>query len=607
MISRECIEKIRDRVDICDVVSPYVILKRCGANLRGLSPFNHEKTPSFFVMPAKKIFHCFSSGNAGDIFRFIELVEHVPFGDAVEMIADRFNIALEFEKTGTGDSRSYSKKSLFELHELACDFFVKNFHAVDKFGEMLRNYWVNGRKFPLEVAVENGIGFAANRGDVLIRRMLDAGFSSEAIKNSGIFYLRENESDVHRAVLRFRMRLTIPIRDLQGRIVGFSARFVDGITPNNELADAKYINSPETEIFHKGNLLFGLHRARQHISNGDAFWMVEGQFDAMRCWMNGLGTAIAPQGTAITDAQLATLRRYSPRLNCMLDGDSAGLKAAERMLPLAIAAGLNVKFFPLPDGMDPDEYFRQDFSDRLEVLLRSEMDAIQFLLGRFLPAGSGASAHEKAEALSKIYEIIAVADSSVVREGYLEDLALAANLDRSSVLQDFKSFSTKRKFTSAPPVRLAEERRKKLSTAEGQLLAIVLCNKKIGAEVANFAGEDFLQNLSSDEGKVLQKVTNEIKECTWDGIGTLDDSRLFSADEKNLAYALLAGLDDDLEAVQLANACIKKIYVDSVKGAIRAIDETFRKISLDESEVIKTLQQRRLSLRKKLGCPPQIS
>jgi DNA primase len=337
--------------------------------------------------------------------------------------------------------------------------------------------------------------------------------------------------------------------------------------------------------------------------------MVEGQFDAMRCWMNGIATAIAPQGTAITDVQLSALRRYSTRLNCMLDGDSAGLKAAERMLPLAMAAGLDVRFFSLPDGMDPDEYFCNDFDSRFKALQQRGMSAIQFLLHRWLPGGNGVAANEKAEVLSRIYEVIASAESSIVRESYLEELAIAANLDRNSLSQDFQSFLTKRKFTTTPlPIPSAGSKTmKKLASAEGQLLAVVLCNNKIGMEVAKFAEEDFLRNLSSDEGKVLQKVLNEIKECMWEDVCILSDSQLFSENEKNLAYALLAGLDEDLDMVQLANACVKKIYVDHVKNEIGAVDEIFQKISLDETELIRTVQQQRLSLRKKLGYPPQIS
>jgi DNA primase len=609
MITRNCIERIKNSVDIYDVVSPYVALKRCGANWRGLSPFNQEKTPSFFVMPGKKIFHCFSSGNAGDIFRFIQLQENVSFADAVEMIANRFNIPIEFEKSHGHEPRSYSRKSLFDVNEFACDFFVKNFHLHDTSGEKIRQYWTDVRKFSMDVARENRLGFAGHNDRLLVQKLLDAGFSFDTIKASGIFYYRDGETDPHRCIMRFNSRMTIPICDIQGRIVGFSARFVDGISRKDDFADAKYINSPETEIFHKGCLLFGLHRARQYLDSEDVFWMVEGQFDAMRCWDNAINTAIAPQGTAITDVQLNTLRRYTSKISCMLDGDSAGLKAAERVLPMTFAAGLDIKFFILPEGNDPDSYFREDFVNKFALLKKSSMSCIEFLASRFSINRKGITAHEKAEALTRIFEIISMSDSSVVRNSHLEELATVTTLDRYAISQDFKTFLTKRKFVGTPVVAadaMNDKPSQKLSSAEGQLLSIVLNNNDVANEVAKFMGESFLQNLSSHEGKILLKILNEIKECMWEGMHTLDNQQLFSDDERNVLYASVAGFDEDCDPVSAANVCLRKIFLDFVKGEINAINEEIRKNSLDESDTMRTLQNDRLNLRKMLAHPPQI-
>ncbi|MDR1173690.1 MAG: DNA primase [Puniceicoccales bacterium] len=608
MITRDCLDKIKNSVDIYDVVSPYVTLKRCGVNWRGLSPFNQEKTPSFFVMPAKKMFRCFSSGNAGDIFRFIQLKENVSFGDAVEMIAERFNIPLEFEKSATLETKPYAKKTLFDLHGLVCDFFVKNFHAANVCGEKIRQYWVENRKFSLDVAKENGIGFAGNDDRALVGKIRQAGYSLDAIKASGIFYAKENETDPHRFMGRFNSRLTIPIRNTQGKIVGFSARFIDGMGQQNNFADAKYINSPATEIFQKGSILFGLDRARQYLEPNGPFWMVEGQFDAMRCWDNGINTAIAPQGTAITDAQLSTLRRYSVHLNCMLDGDNAGLKAAERLLTMAITAGLDVKFFILPEGQDPDSYFCEDFENRFQGLQRSGMTGIEFLANRWL-AKKNITAQEKVETLRRIYEIISIAESSIVQKSYLDELSMVANLDRHAIFQDFKSFLQKKPFVGNSKVVTDETQKMpqgKLSTAESQLLAIVLSNDRIAKQILDLYEQPFLQNLTSREGKVLLKILNEIKEYMWEGIAKLEGSPLFSDDEKNLIYFSLADFDEDCEHLAIANLCLRKLHSNFIKEEINKVNDNFRKISLDESDSIKTLQECRLNLRKMLEHPPQI-
>ncbi|MDR2776505.1 MAG: DNA primase [Puniceicoccales bacterium] len=608
MITRDCLDKIKNSVDIYDVVSPYATLKRCGVNWRGLSPFNQEKTPSFFVMPAKKMFRCFSSGNAGDVFRFIQLKENVSFIDAVEMIAERFNIPLEFEKSATFEPKPYAKKTLFDLHDLVCDFFVKNFHADNIWGEKIRQYWVEDRKFSLDVARENGIGLAGNNDRVLIEKILQAGYSLDAIKASGIFYAKENETDPRGFIGRFNSRLTIPIRNTQGKIVGFSARFVDGIGQQSNFADAKYINSPATEIFQKGSILFGLDRARKYLEQNDAFWMVEGQFDAMRCWDNGLNTTIAPQGTAVTDAQLVTLRRYSVHLNCMLDGDNAGLKAAERLLAMAIAAGLDVRFFILPEGQDPDSYFREDFENRFRGLQRSSMTGIEFLANRWF-VKKNITAQEKVETLRRIYEIISIAESSIVQKSYLDELSMAADLDRHAILQDFKSFLQKKPFVGNSKIVAGETREmshEKLSSAESQLLAIVLSNDRIAKRMLDFYEQPFLQNLTSHEGKVLLKVLNEIKEYMWEGIAKLEESPLFSNDEKNLIYFLLADFDEDCEHLATANLCLHKLHSNFIREEINKVNDSFRKFSLDQSDSIRTLQECRLNLRKMLKHPPQI-
>ncbi|MDR3144629.1 MAG: DNA primase [Puniceicoccales bacterium] len=608
MITSDCIKKIKDSVDMCDVVSPYVTLKRCGANWRGLSPFNQEKTPSFFVMPAKRMFRCFSSGNAGDIFCFIQLKENVSFFEAVEIVAHRFNIALEFEKSTAKSSGGNARKTLFDLHELACDFFVKNFHGDGAMGERIRRYWTEKRKFTIDVARENGIGFGGDGGRVLVKKMLDGGFSADAMRASGIFYHRDGETDPLRFGLRFGGRLTIPIRDIHGRIVGFSARFVDGISPADSLADAKYINSPETGIFNKGSLLFGLHRARKSILPGGAFWMVEGQLDAIRCWDVGINTAIAPQGTAITDTQLGILRRYTAKLNCMLDGDSAGLKAAERMLQMAMGAGLDVKFFILPEGSDPDSYFREDFANRFQLLQESGMSAIEFLANRLL-MGRKITAQEKADALARIYEVIAMAESSIARASYLDELAKVAHLDGYALAQDFNSFSTKRKFSNVTPLvqpNGTEPQRGKISSAEGQLLALILADEEIGRKVACFIDHPFLQNLSSNEGKILPKVLNEIRECMWEGISTLGGSQLFSEDEKILMYAALADFVDDCAHVDAVNACFRKLHSLFVKEQICEVNRDLQKIPASASAEVKNFQMRRMHLREMLKHPPQI-
>src|SRR5208283_4809025 len=268
---------------------------------------------------------------------------------------------------------------LFDLHDQAAAHYHESFKAAGPAGDFMRAYWVNERRFSPELAAEFGIGAAAPDGGGLGAAILRRKYSEEAIRQCGLFFVRDDAMITTGALRpRFRGRLMIPIRDHQGRVVAFTARQT-ALTPEDDPArEAKYVNSPETPIFTKGNLLFNLDRARSHVGEGRPFIMVEGQLDAMRCWQVGLTTTLAPQGTAITDTQLGLLRRYHPQIECFLDGDSAGQKAAMRLLPMALRAGLEVKFLVLQPGEDPDSLFRDRGLPAYEEIRGHALSAMAF-------------------------------------------------------------------------------------------------------------------------------------------------------------------------------------------------------------------------------------
>ncbi|MDR1255617.1 MAG: DNA primase [Puniceicoccales bacterium] len=607
MIARECLEHMKEAVDICDVISPYVNLKKCGANWRGLSPFNSEKTPSFFVMPARKMFRCFSSGNAGDIFRFIQLKENVSFCEAAEIIANRFNIPLKFDSRSHGDQPAeFSKKDLFTINELANVFFTKSFHGNDAAGQKIRHYWTEVRQFSLETANRQGIGLCKNDEKCLIDALVRHKLPIAAIKQSGLFYAKD-EDDVATYRLRFRFRLTMPIRDIQGRIVGFSARIVEGLPA--EMLDAKYVNSPETPIFRKSNILFGLHEARLHIGAAEQFWLVEGPFDVFRCWEAGMLTAIAPQGTAIGDAQLSTLRRYSPNLNCLLDGDDAGLRAADRLLPMAMAAGLEAKFYVLPKGEDPDSFFKKQ-GKNIALFLESGISAMEFAAKRYFPDAAKMSSQNKADALQKVYEIIASSDSSIVHESLLDEVSRIGNFDRRALAQDFATFYQRKKFNSPLPIKSSIESNnvavRKLDSAESQLLAIILSDVQLGKKIAAVLDVELVDADASPEAAILVKILSEIAENLWEGMEALNNSATFSEEEKNIAYSVLADFNCEGDPQTFANLSFSTLHSRFIKKKINELNEKISKISLDEKEMLRNLQRDKMYLRGKLLRPPWI-
>ena len=361
VIKTTCVRDLKLRVNIADVISRVVSLRKAGPRFKGLCPFHNEKTPSFHVDPEKGFYKCFGCGKAGDAITFVRETEQLTFTEAVEALGQRFGIVIEYEDGGgpTREDRSL-RQEIFDLHEQAADFFHETFKAAGPAGDFMRAYWTGQRRFPLELADEFKIGAAAPEDSGLAARLWKKKYSEDALRQCGLFFVREGAALTPGALRpRFRGRLMIPIRELQGRVVAFTARQTS-LTPADDPAhEAKYVNSPETPIFVKGNLLFNLDRARAHVGDAQPFVMVEGQLDAIRCWHVGLKSAIAPQGTSITDGQLALLRRYHPKVECFFDSDSAGQKAALRLLPMVIRAGIEVRFLA-PAGaekVDPDLMF----------------------------------------------------------------------------------------------------------------------------------------------------------------------------------------------------------------------------------------------------------
>lgn len=607
LVSRNCIENIKERVNIQDVVAQYVSLKRSGSSWKGLSPFSNEKSPSFFVLPDKNIFKCFSSGYAGDIFRFLQLKENLSFQEAIESIAHRFNITLEYETDSGSSQQSTSlKKELFEIHEAAANIFHQYFLSNTNDGKFIQDYWKNDRNFTLEVAKEFTIGLAPIESHTLIQLFLkQKRFSPEALRASGLFFAKENESDLKRFISRFRGRLMIPIRDIQGRIIAFAGRQLK-ITPQDDPAkDAKYINSPETPIFHKGKVLFGLDRARQSIDKEGYFILVEGQLDAIRCWENGLKTAVAPQGTGITEQQLGTLRRYSSKVYSLFDSDGAGQKASLRILPMALKEGIDISFVSLPKGSDPDEYLTKEGPISLKKEFKNAQSPMKFIVNSFLPPGLIPSPQEKIHVLKEIFEIITKCDSLVMQEEHLLEVCQLLSVNRQSIQEDFQHYKISQKALRRTNLiqNTQIKTKEKLTTVEYQLLLIILNHENLILSLTKQINPGWITG-DSIEAKLLLRILNEIREDLWLGISGID-SVLETDEERNFIYSMLS---EDLifeDPLKTANICLKKLFTNYLDEKRRTVDERIANASNEES-IIRQLQQERINLRRLSQNPPSI-
>ena len=369
----------------------------------------------------------------------------------MEAIAQRFTFTLEYEE-GTGgptrESRSL-RQEIFDIHDLAADYYRQAFLAKNPHGEFIRNYWVEKRRFTPELGEDFKIGFAPPEDSGLAAALIKKGFTEDALRQCGLFFTRDG------AVLtigsmrpRFRGRLMIPIRDHQGRVVAFTARQLE-LTPQDDPArEAKYVNSPETPVFTKSNLLFNLDRARSNAGDGHPFVLVEGQLDALRCWSVGLKTAVAPQGTSITEGQLALLRRHHPQVECFFDSDSAGQKASLRFLPMALKAGLEVRFLMLAgtEKMDPDLLFLERGLAAYEEVRKNSLSAMEFacrsLLARTSPLPRRPSKNPAPP--PALFEIIAQSDSDVARMSFLSEIAQYLRVPLGALERDLARTSARR-------------------------------------------------------------------------------------------------------------------------------------------------------------------
>ncbi len=608
-ISRKCIEDIKRHVNIYDVVSPVVSLKKSGRNFVGLSPFTNEKTPSFFVLPEKNMFKCFSSNYAGDIFRFIELHDKLNFNEAIETIANRFNQPLEYDSHSSVSTEPRSlRREIIDIHEHATDFYHRKFMGDHPLAEEIRTYWTRDRNFDTETAEKYKIGFSPPEDNELIELLLKKEYSLQALKKCGLFYYRDRENNPQHFKPRFRGRLLIPIRDYQGQVIAFTARQLH-ITPSDDPArQAKYINSPETPVFHKSSVIFGMEQARLHIDEVGYFILVEGQLDALRCWQCGFNTAVAPQGTSITDSQLILLKRYSSYINCVLDGDAAGQKAALRLIPMALRRGIEIRFIVLPPNTDPDTFLSNNGRDAFTILQDQALPAIDFLIRSLLP-DKDPSPQTKAEAIGQLFAIIMESEMLVVQDEYLQKAADLMKLDRASLQSDFNWFKRKkgRRSDSYEPEPYTKNENKsdtsQLTTAEYELLCCVFQNPQLGAPISEVIDVEWI-DASLLYGRLLSRVIADIQEGLWEGTDNLDQL-LENEDEKNCFYSLLAEEKCFEDPLKVANDCVKVIMDKFSRNRLKQLEQKIANLPTP-SDKYPQLQRQMIELRKIKKNIPQI-
>ncbi len=599
-ISKQSIESLKGQLNLVDVVSPYVQLKQAGRSWTGLSPFTQEKTPSFYVHPDKGFFKCFSTGEGGDCYSFIMKIENLEFYEAVEFLSQKFNIPIQYENSKLDPKEQSIRKQAYEINALAAEWFHHHLIKSDQ-AEAIRTYWTEQRQFDLSIAREHLIGYAPPQPNALANFLQKKQYSIEALKASGLFFFNERETRIERLKCRFRGRLMIPIRDLNARVVAFTARQLEQTPLDDPSHKAKYVNSPETLLFHKSKILFGMDHARKHLQKDPQFLMVEGQLDAIRCWSVGLDTAIAPQGTAITEEQLLLIRRYEPsRVDCLLDGDSAGRKAALRTLPLTFKVGLEFQYLKLPEKVDPDDLLRKEGVQAIEALRQNSIGPIELLLEEALPKGRESTTQEKLNATQQVFELINHLKSDIAQEDYLKKVSKIIQISTANLFKDFSRFKQKKEKQNAyrqstEPIpsstNQTEPSDSRLTQANWDLLYLCLRFPKYGKQIAFTIDSDSIQK-NTVPGKYLAKLLAEFYETQ--NPETLNFESIIESNEERQLLADIFTKELDIEdPILLINKCLRSLKVSILNHKKKTLTEIIEKSDTNSSNIIELMQKRK--------------
>ncbi|MCD4795083.1 MAG: DNA primase [Bacteroidales bacterium] len=415
MIPRETVDKIFDAADVYDVIRDYINLKKAGANFKGNCPFHDEKTPSFMVSPAKGIYKCFGCGAAGNAVKFVMEHEKVSFPEALKILAKKYHIeVIEEELSEEKIQEKQERDSLFIVTEFAKNFFKKTLQSTEE-GKNIGLSYFTERGFRDDIIKKFELGWSPKKRDALTESALKSGYKLKFLENTGLTIVKK-ESNYN--FDRFSERVIFPIHTLSGKVIAFGGR-----TLKKDSQTAKYLNSPESEIYHKSKILYGIYFAKNSIVKHDKCYMVEGYTDVISMYQSGIENVVASSGTALTTDQIKLVRRFTTNLTIIFDGDPAGIKASLRGIDLVLAEEMNVRIVTLPEGEDPDSFARSKSTQELETFINeNEKDFIEFK-AKLLAEDAHNDPVKRANLVKDIVRSVAVIPDKILRAEYIRSTA----------------------------------------------------------------------------------------------------------------------------------------------------------------------------------------
>lgn len=548
------IEEIKSRLDIIDVIGGYIKLQKAGANYRAVCPFHTEKKPSFFVNPARQIWHCFGAcGVGGDIFKFVMMIEGVEFGDALRILAQKAGVELKKQDAKWPEQQSQRQK-LYEITELACNFFETQLEGSSS-GKTAKEYLLQ-RGVKEESIKKWRLGYAPDVWEGLTNFLISHGYKAEDIEKAGLCLKSEKKQNFYD---RFRGRITFPIFDLSSQVIGFGARTL------KKEETAKYINSPATLLYDKSRILYGLNKAGVSVRKNNACILVEGYMDAIMTFQAGFENVVATSGTALTSYQLKILKRYTDNLYSCFDMDIAGDSATKRGIDLAQAEDFNIKVVIIPQGKDPAEFIQNNNSESFQKLTDSAKSIHDFYFENALAKFSKDTLEGKKNISKILLPVIKRISNKIEQNVWMKDLAQILQVREEDILEELKKVSMDQNEhgfnqENEQPVQRAVKTRKEL--LEERLISLFVR----APEFINLVSQDDLKLFSLETVKMIDHLQNK---QTIDSVLT---------DKINcLSLELEArGLDIGLDLKEEFNCCFKELKSLTVKDKLSQICKEIR-------------------------------
>jgi len=506
MISKQTIDKIFSTIRVEEIIGEYVQLKRAGSNFKGLSPFHDEKSPSFVVSPSKQIWKDFSSGKGGTAISFLMEIENFTYPEALRHAAKKYGIEIEEDKREYTEEEKQSqsdKELLFKIHEIANDFFQNQLWESEE-GQSIAYSYFKERELRDEIINKFQLGYSPEKKNAFTEFVLEKGYSKEIIEKSGLSIFPENAPE---GIDRFRERVLFPIHSFSGRVLGFGARIL-----KNNVKTAKYLNSPETEIYHKSSVLYGLNQSKQAISKNNLCLLVEGYMDVIALHQSGIENVVSSSGTALTVEQIKLIKRLTENVTILFDGDAAGIKASFRSIDMLLSESMNIRILLFPDGDDPDSFSRKHPQEYVENFIKNEAQDFIDFKAEILLKEAGSDPIKKAESIRDIVKSVAFVQNALKQEVYLKEVSNKFGLSEQSLFNELNVQKQLQKQKISPQQRQEAQAPVKLQKVADDFQSInplLILEEKL-VELMLKYGDQILERTDEDNAPYQITVIEEI-------------------------------------------------------------------------------------------------